>query len=182
LRKNELMLKLNFFAIAFCCLAMTSCHRVIISGQHSHHTIQKGEKVFVQLVAPFASEEESQKLIPMINRALRERGYLVASSLENVLTTPEWRERSIKRLADFAPDYVLKIEQKKDEVIIYPYKGKPKEFLKTYDLSMTQMSTKSIVWKGSALGKPRLFGFYSKKISYHFLNMLEQDAVISAIK
>jgi hypothetical protein len=176
------MLKLNLFAIVVCCLAMTSCHRVVMQGQRSEGMIQKGEKVFVQLVAPYASEEESQRLIPIINRALRERGYLVASSLENVLTTPEWRERSIKRLADFAPDYILKIEQKKDEIIIYPYKGRPKEFLKEYNLSVTQTSTNSMIWKASALGKPRLFGFYTKKITDKFLYMLEHDAVIMALK
>lgn len=171
---------MRIFQIAFLflfCAAFCSCSRAIVEPMQTTVTnnLAPRKKVFVQLIAPYASEEETLKLVPELTSMLRHNGLVVSSSVENKVSTDEWRTRAEKRLVDFQPDYILKVTQARDEKL--PYRtiqgAKTYELKKHYTLSLLEVLPNKTVWQTDAHGSIKWYGHYHRR----FARSLEKEMV-----
>ncbi len=163
----------KILALFLCGQAMihTACHRVVVDGSPAKTQLQSGNKIFVKLIAPLSTEEETQKLMPPITGSLRNRGLTVTSSVENLATTDEWRQRSVARLQSFAPDYILEIKQKEadtdDSLQVQTSARRGK-----YDVRLSEPKTGNIVWSATISSRKNYLGFYWNKFAKKLENSM----------
>ena len=165
-------------AFVFLCLFPTACSRVLPVGAPAQASMHSNQKVFVMIDAKDAHEEETLTLMPKLTRALRERGYTVSSGVINKSTDQAMMERTAKRQAEFAPDFVLTLSYLStlSHDVVNPTNQKTRTYSKEYLGTLTNAKGEK-VWQVNLHGNKKLIGTYSSKLANGVIERMEVDGV-----
>jgi hypothetical protein len=177
---------MRYFIISiFIIASISSCSRATTQVLNATVVtpLMAKQKVFVTLDAPYEKETTTIKLIPKLTRALREHGLEVSSSANNRNTTEDIRTRSAERLKAFAPDYILKVKQAKNQkLVITTPTGKSQTVIKQYDLVLLNAVTNQQIWSAQSHGKQNFIGLYHDRLVRSMVSEMETSGVLLPLK